>query len=83
MRAAVILIASCFTLSTLALLFFLSQNPFEFAVPNCDGNTAAWHDVISHGCLDGEYVAEFIVFYGLVLFVPALALLGVARVMNR
>jgi hypothetical protein len=55
-------------------LFFLSENPFEFALPGCDlGLVEDWRDILTSGCVDLSYAAQFIGIYGAVLFVLLLA----------
>jgi hypothetical protein len=70
------------TLPTLALLFFISENPFEFTDPYCDlpdDRLAVW-DVVTSGCLDARYVVGFIGIYALTIFIPSLIVFGLMRI---
>lgn len=67
-------------LSSAALLYFISHDPHEFALPDCvRPNFQDWTDVVLDGCLDPHYAIQFIGLYGLIVFLPLAALTGLLR----
>src|SRR5690349_7687302 len=83
--AVLAILAFSVTVPALALLYFLSDNPFEFTDPYCDHPDDApgvWN-IVASGCLDAGYVAQFIGIYGLTIFIPSLILFGALRFASR
>ncbi len=83
-RAVLIILAVSLSLPSLALLYLIAQNPFEFALPYCDSpGISDWRDVIYQGCLDLGYVAKFLAVYGAVVLGLAIAAYGLIRLLER
>jgi len=80
MRTLIYIVAVCLAVPALALLYFMSDNPFEFAVPGCgEPDIAGWYDVVRLGCVDPGYAFGFIGLYGGMLFLFFAAVWGAIR----